>query len=656
MCDQSDCHSEKTCDPCSLEGKKETAKHFCVHCLEYFCINCAQYHRKYKPSRAHTVLNDLPEDKRIYERVLKFSHCPSHPEIEIDRFCKHHDEMFCRLCSDIHASCENVVNIEECKKGNIDAIPDKLTALKSMYLTQKKELERQLEELRVNSLEVKNNIMEYAQQIREVADKVERSLNESHQSLISPVYAVIKQGIEKVEEKEAQLNECKIFHDIMPNTCSTKDQYVLVCKLYQLMNDSVIQKSGKDGFSVFVRLISPLHTKELVAELLKCEVKLLSNEELTQEKFSDEDTSSAAYNAPLTAEDKKKEKQGDNDVLECDIAAFKPVEDQSGPSQIKEPVKDIDNQLDFDDNYPFLTMILGNKKKIFDIRKTDVARKGLCNIVCNIVTLDVLSDGRILLIDDCKNVLQLFTNEFVLISCMVLARHKPVDMCVVEDKEDKTFTVAICFEGRNYIRLIEHVLDFNIKKNMQCKGTILSLTLFSLDILVLTYEKNTKYKDHQIQVIQSTSRRVPFVLNVPRLMVSKEGHDIFMHDLSIIRASNIARRIILAADDEVYVFSIPEGKLEEQWFTKPLQCDWFYHRSENTCVSSITDVKMDIQGNIYICDHDSGVHQVSAKSRRDSRILFPKSERMSAIVIDMPRRRILVCHANTSLTSMYRIW
>ncbi|KAH3837281.1 hypothetical protein DPMN_110666 [Dreissena polymorpha] len=72
------------------------------------------------------------------------------------------------------------------------------------------------------------------------------------------------------------------------------------------MNDSVIQESGKDGFSVFVRLISPLNTKELVAELLKCEVKLLSHEELTQEKFSDEDTSSAGYNAPLTAEDKKK--------------------------------------------------------------------------------------------------------------------------------------------------------------------------------------------------------------------------------------------------------------------------------------------------------------------------------------------------------------
>ncbi|KAH3837282.1 hypothetical protein DPMN_110667 [Dreissena polymorpha] len=149
------------------------------------------------------------------------------------------------------------------------------------------------------------------------------------------------------------------------------------------------------------------------------------------------------------------------------------------------------------------------KNKIFDIRKTDIARKGLCNIV----TLDVLSDGRIILTDDRQNVLQLFTTEFVLISCMVLPHHKPVDMCVVEDKEDKTFTVALCFE----------------------------------------------------------------------------------------------------------------------------------------------DVKMDVQGNIYICDHDSGVHQVSAKSRRDSRILFPKAERISSIVIDMPRRRILVCHANTSFTTMYRI-
>ncbi|KAH3837280.1 hypothetical protein DPMN_110665 [Dreissena polymorpha] len=209
MCDQPECHSEKTCDPCSIEGKKEQAKHFCVHCLEYFCITCAQYHRKYKPSRAHTILNDLPEDTRIYERVLKFSHCPSHPEIEIDRFCKHHDEMFCRFCSDIHASCENVVNIEECQKGNIDTIPDKLTALKSMYSTRKKELERQLEELQVNSLEVKNNIREYVKQIRDVADKVERSLNESHQSLISTAYAVIKRVLKRSKKKRRNLMNAK---------------------------------------------------------------------------------------------------------------------------------------------------------------------------------------------------------------------------------------------------------------------------------------------------------------------------------------------------------------------------------------------------------------------------------------------------------------
>ncbi|KAH3719065.1 hypothetical protein DPMN_061893 [Dreissena polymorpha] len=174
MDDQPKRTTEKMCDPCLVEGKKEESTNFCVNCLEYFCINCARDHRKYKQSRDHTILEELPHDTTIYRAFNTFTRCEFHPEIQIEKFCIHHDAMICRYClKDMHHVCDDVVDIDDYKKVEIEAIPQTLAELKTKCLEHKTALDMQMEEFFNNNVDVKDNILVYVQKVRDVADRVE---------------------------------------------------------------------------------------------------------------------------------------------------------------------------------------------------------------------------------------------------------------------------------------------------------------------------------------------------------------------------------------------------------------------------------------------------------------------------------------------------
>ncbi|KAH3719063.1 hypothetical protein DPMN_061891 [Dreissena polymorpha] len=160
--------------------------------------------------------------------------------------------------------------------------------------------------------------------------------------------------------------------------------------------------------------------------------------------------------------------------------------------------------------------------------------------------------------------------------------------------------------------------------------------MFTSDLLVLSYKNNRKWKGYAIQVINPTNGRVRFDTNVHRLLETVRGIKRNMQGLSIIRACNVAKRLILASNDEVYVFN-QRNRLEQI-----NQCDWFYKHTGSTNLTSIVDVKTDIEGNIYVCDRESGVHQISRKSCRDSRILLSYKREISTIAIDLKQRRFII--------------
>ncbi|KAH3719073.1 hypothetical protein DPMN_061902 [Dreissena polymorpha] len=717
MCDQLEIPSGKLCDPCSVEGKKEESTNFCVNCLEYFCINCAKDHRKYKQSRDHIILEELPPDTTIYEALSTLSRCGIHPEIEIEKFCKLHDAVICRYCvKDMHNGCDDIVDIEDCEKGEIEAIPHTLVELKNKYVEQKTILDIHLEDLDYANSEVTDNIMAYVQNVRDVADSIECSLIETLDSIVSPLHYSLKQEIEHLEITMKKVSEFETFHQLIKSHNYKKEKYILVCKLSELLKASVkVQAIVSSVSSQKIRFMTPANTNELITELSKCRIDFASSKQLSLENCSDEDTSYVScYDEAKTADLKtvtidtmkqlqcteielKNDKatqvdkhvfdskldegvqipetalikrdqatQVDTYVFDSKLDKHVQVPETALIKKVKATqvntyasVVKLDKQvqvpennfLNFDNN-EVLHMGFMNHERIFTTRREDDV---IVDGPSNIVALDVLTDGRIILIDSCQHVIKLFSNDLTFISWMML-ENEPTDMCVIEDKKEKIFTVAVCYDECRYLSIIDYAGDFETKSTIECNGTALSVTVFAPDILVLSYTNNTRCKDYAIEVINPTDGLIRFAFNVPRKMVINSGFKIHMHDLFIIRACSIANRIILAANEELYVFEISKCNSIQERLEIMMQCDWFYKRSGSTNLTNVFNVKTDVEGNIYVCDRKSGLHQISSKSCRDSCILLADKKNISAIAIDMTKRRFFVMYENTPFGNIFYLW
>lgn len=50
------------CDPCVSDGRQETAEGYCRMCKEYLCPTCISFHRKFRMTKSHTILQgfDIP--------------------------------------------------------------------------------------------------------------------------------------------------------------------------------------------------------------------------------------------------------------------------------------------------------------------------------------------------------------------------------------------------------------------------------------------------------------------------------------------------------------------------------------------------------------------------------------------------------------------
>jgi len=45
------------CQPCTGAGDSVTAVKLCSVCREWLCITCSEYHRRFKATRTHTLLD-----------------------------------------------------------------------------------------------------------------------------------------------------------------------------------------------------------------------------------------------------------------------------------------------------------------------------------------------------------------------------------------------------------------------------------------------------------------------------------------------------------------------------------------------------------------------------------------------------------------------
>ncbi|CAG2197161.1 unnamed protein product [Mytilus edulis] len=86
--------SDSYCEPCSEEGTPIAAIMFCSDCEERLCKNCVDYHKKFKATKSHHLI-DLTSILRSKIPIAK-SCCEVHQDLPLDFYCTQHDTVCCR--------------------------------------------------------------------------------------------------------------------------------------------------------------------------------------------------------------------------------------------------------------------------------------------------------------------------------------------------------------------------------------------------------------------------------------------------------------------------------------------------------------------------------------------------------------------------------
>lgn len=107
--------SDSYCDPCSGEGKSLTAIRFCSDCEERLCKDCVEYHRKFKATKSHHLMDLTSIGQLNIPKTKNF--CEVHLDIPLDFYCTQHDIVCCRACiPSSHQSCKEVFPLEVASK------------------------------------------------------------------------------------------------------------------------------------------------------------------------------------------------------------------------------------------------------------------------------------------------------------------------------------------------------------------------------------------------------------------------------------------------------------------------------------------------------------------------------------------------------------
>ena len=103
------------CTPCEIDGGQETPEGYCEVCKEYLCSTCIIYHRKFRMTKQHIILqgDDIPskstQEKSVIDTDLQV--CSEHPEEFLKYFCQNHAQCGCSTCI--------VENHRHCTVGHI---------------------------------------------------------------------------------------------------------------------------------------------------------------------------------------------------------------------------------------------------------------------------------------------------------------------------------------------------------------------------------------------------------------------------------------------------------------------------------------------------------------------------------------------------------
>ncbi|XP_052248188.1 uncharacterized protein LOC127856170 isoform X1 [Dreissena polymorpha] len=609
------------CGPCLFDGDTVEPKHFCVNCLEYLCSACAREHRRHKSSREHTILedNEFPQDVTLFEEMKKLPYCPKHPNVEIDQHCPSHDVLFCSQClQKDHGLCERVTNLA-CSLEEISATKNQMELLNDLLTKSKAkqtEFFKHLEEARIHVNAVELEINSFIQTLKHVVQNIERTLNER--------FTKVTQPFKHYDETLSNIVKKASFYEHMQAITSrygtAKQNVALNFTLSVLLKELESNDSIDSVFSKQIQFLKSNNFEDLISELNRYDVVLRSKDERASDICSDEeDTYEDALDHLQT------NKRDEATQVEQLMIAH-----ELGP---KRPLRNLAVKHD-------------------DIRLLKIESQKPETIMCSIVALHVLSDGRILLLQQ-ENILKLHSRTLTLISKFQFKQNVK-DMCISDQNKNGLFTVAVCFEQSRTITFIEHDVTFQERHTIHCSDNVFSISMYVHHLVALVETKGLK-SSYEIQLLDKSTGHACYAFDEFKRM--NDTHSLHGTNVVIVKPTRIyacktKMKITLADANTVYIFKIEDGDCNHQTVCAVGQCVWKLSDIEPN-LNNVRDVKCDSQGHVYALTK-SYLYQIPQPCiNYNLRCLISDCRTAAAVAIDEYSQSIVLGQKNADRAHVY---
>ncbi|KAL3874702.1 hypothetical protein ACJMK2_037677 [Sinanodonta woodiana] len=251
--------TDKTCEPCSVQGKQLKAKYFCTVCKECRCQTCYEHHQSSKLLKGHKIVTveEFLSDPAMAVTLAEYLTCTNHADKEYTVYCRDHGKVLCATClEEGHKGCINCKEIivhakEVIKEQRTDKVLRKMKTLVK-HLTDVCERKRQnMLDFEADIIKKLNEISTLRQNLNSIIDDLEIRVREKGKKVCK------QQSMKRLEEDRhiqsvvaAVKNSCKQLEAISKYGSETR-----LCVVLQKMEDQLLayQKRSTD-FSEILKI------------------------------------------------------------------------------------------------------------------------------------------------------------------------------------------------------------------------------------------------------------------------------------------------------------------------------------------------------------------------------------------------------------------
>ncbi|KAL3881505.1 hypothetical protein ACJMK2_027937 [Sinanodonta woodiana] len=446
-------HKQVNCNPCHREGKETQGSSFCSTCEEYLCKQCCEFHKKFKTSMDHTILEESEVGKLntkdthqgdASEHILR---CSIH-DSNLEYVCGTHKTLCCSNCAlDHHRQCDNLVKVVEASKRlkdrqSLKTTIDKFDPLNQAFKQLLKIREANLSDITEQKADIEQSIEKWRSKMIDVIDALVLSSKNDLENTFKEIGDDISSRQTDCKMEMAAVESSKM---LLSEALSKADEHVLFMTFIKVNNhlahyiekiDTMKNtKSVALDFTLSKRTMTAVENMVSIGTIIRKEISPPPLSSTNVILAADFDLASIPNEQPSLSDQLKNQVDRDNGEENLKKASKSHVRfETSGIRQVMEDApKRVGNIQDEGVQQSGLNVRAApgkekNRRPV--VYSAYSVRIPTDKRICDITSGFYLSGNRIVLCDYSNNKLKLFDKDFkYLCSCEI---SKPYYMCSLD--------------------------------------------------------------------------------------------------------------------------------------------------------------------------------------------------------------------------------